>query len=240
MQFFDFTIRFDDNLHTLNAKNGLPIDQVAELLTSLSKALNTAQNEKVVLSEIRGNCYALNISTNSITKHETLKIIHRKISENDYSALNNDQRKYASKLKSIMADKYTVQAYAQKEDFKVYLFEVNLPKEKDFFYEISSLYGILTSIGGKALDRKAAVHISGCSFDIDVTPDQEGDLIQYYKKDRLRLVVYKKISVDTREVKSATLQSFEAVPAQNIYNGIEELRKKYSDLDISESNQDAV
>lgn len=239
MEFFDFTIRFDDNLHTLTVKNGLPIDQVADLLTSLSKALNPTHDEKIVLSEIRGNCYALNISTNSITKHETLKVIHRKISENDYSALNNDQRKYASKLKHIMADLYTVQAYDESKTFKVTVSEVNLPKAKEFFYEISSLYGVLTSIGGKALDGKANVHISGFNFDIEVTPEQELDLIQHYKKERLRLVVHKKVGVDSHDIKSAVLQSFEVIKDHNFHTAIQEFRSKYSELDISDFIQDS-
>ncbi len=234
MQFFDFTIRFDDNLHSLTSKNGLPIDQVADLLSSLSKALNIAQDEKVVLSQIKGNCYALNISTSSITKHENLKVIHKKISENDYSGLNNDQKKYALKLKGIMSDKYTVQAYDESKNFKVYLLEVKLPKGVDFYYEISSLYGVLTSIGGKSLDGRTTAHISGLNFDIEITSEQERDIIQYYKKDRLRLVVHKKISVDTREIKSAILQSFEAVPDRKIYSAREEFIKKYADANFDD------
>jgi len=53
MEYFDFTIRFDDDLHTLDAKNGIALEQISDLLSTMSKALNLQPDEKVVLSAIK-------------------------------------------------------------------------------------------------------------------------------------------------------------------------------------------
>ena len=83
MEFYDFTLRFDNEDHSLTAKNGLPIEKLAELLLSLSKSVNTDEKNPLILSEIRGNCYAIQVTTPIFTVHENLKVVHRKISEND-------------------------------------------------------------------------------------------------------------------------------------------------------------
>ena len=45
MTYYDFILRFDDELHSLTAKNGLPIDILADLLKHLIKAIQGAAGE---------------------------------------------------------------------------------------------------------------------------------------------------------------------------------------------------
>lgn len=230
MQYYDFTLRFDDEDHSLTAKNGLPINKLAEVLSSLSKAVNLAKDEHLVLSEIRGNCYALNLSTNSVTAHEKLKVIHKKISDNDYIGLNNDQKKYASKLRVILGDGLTLQAYDKEKTFKVEVNDVELPKSPDYYYEIGSISGIVTSIGGLTLDGKSTIHVNKSSFEIGIDEKQESELIQYYKKIKLRLIVNKRIDVQTNNVKDATLIEYELITKDKLPVFGTKIREKIGDI----------
>ncbi len=130
----------------------------------------------------------------------------------------------------IMGDKYKVQAYDEEKLDRVFIDEILLPKTPDFFYDISSVYGVLTSIGSKQLNTKSTIHVMGCNYEIEVTSQQEKDLIGFYKKSQLRFVVQRRINLVTREVKSATLESFEQVSSTDFYDFADEIRKKYLDI----------
>lgn len=230
MEYFDFTIRFDDDLHTLDAKNGIPLEQVSDLLSTMSKALNLQPDGKVVLSAIKGNCYALQLTSNSFTKFEELKVVHKKISNNDFSGINNEWKKYAGKLRHIMGDKYKVQAYDDEKNYRVFLDEIVLPKAPEFFYDITSVYGVLTSIGSRQLNTKSTIHIIGLNYEVEISPLQEKELIKYYKNGNLRFRIQRKINLETREVKSAVLESFELVSNANFFDIAEQIREKYKDI----------
>ncbi len=225
MQYFDFTLRFDDENHSLTSKNGLPVEKLAELLLSLAKAVNSDDKNPLTLSEIRGNCYALQVSTPVLTIYETLKVVHTKISNNDFSGLNSEQKKYASKLKVILGNRLTLNVYNPQRDFEVQVSEIILPKQPDFYYEIGSIYGIITSIGGNAVNGKTVVHVNKISYDIEVTSKQESELIQHYKKTALRFLVRKKISADKKEIVSAKLESFDLIGHRNFYTSVSDARQ---------------
>lgn len=214
MKTFDFILRFDDNSHSLTAKNGLSVKDLSELLSSLYEALNVSDADKLVLSEVRGNCYAINLTTNNELVHENLKVVHKKISTNDYQGLNKKQIKYANKVSSILNDKLYLQAYDENKDFKVEVNEINIPKLPEYYHEISSVYGIITSIGGRSIDGVSYVRINGHNYDIKVTSSQEKKLIPFFKKNKMRFVLNKKVSTDDKQVKSAELESFE--PTENV------------------------
>lgn len=229
MKTFDFTLRFDDNSHSLTAKNGLSVKDLSELLSSLYEALNVSDTDKLVLSEIRGNCYAINLTTNNELVHENLKVVHRKISTNDYQGLNKKQIKYVNKVKNILNDNLFLQAYDETKDFKVEVSEINIPKLPEFYHEITSVYGIVTSIGGRSIDGVSYIRINGHNYDIKVTSSQERKLIPYFKKNKMRLILNKKISTDDKQVKSAELESFEATENIGFNKNIENNRT--SDFD---------
>ena len=214
MKTFDFILRFDDNRHSLTAKNGLSIKDLSELLSSLYDALNVSDADKLVLSEVRGNCYAINLTTTNELVHENLKIVHRKISTNDYQGLNKKQIKYANKMKSILGDNLYLQAYDETKEFKVEVNEINIPELPEFHHELSSVYGVITSIGGRSIDGVSYIRINGHNYDIKVTSSQEKKLIPFFKKNKMRFVLNKKISTDDKQVKSADLENFE--PTENI------------------------
>ena len=234
MSGYDFILRFDDDNHSLTAENGIPIDKLSELLLSLSKVVPLQKDDKLVLSEVKGNCYALNFTTNSETVHQSLLVVHKKISKNDYIGLNSNQRNYARKIKSILGTKLKLDAYTKDKKFKVKINNIELPKQSEFYYHISSISGLITSIGGKSLKSKSFIHISENSFDIEINSKQEKELSKYFKNKKIRLVVNKKINTENNEIKSATLESFEVLNDDNIIDIAKDIRNKFSDDIINE------
>ena len=243
MEFYDFTLRFDNEDHSLTAKNGLPIEKLAELLLSLSKSVNTDEKNPLILSEIRGNCYAIQVTTPIFTVHENLKVVHRKISENDFSGLNNDQKKYASKLKSILGNKLTLSAYDSNKSFEVELSEIVLPAQPEYYYEIGTIYGIITSIGGSAVDGKAVIHVNRVPYDIEISNKQENELLNFYKKDKIRFLIRKKVITEKKEIVSAKLESFEVIQKNDFVKTVENIRNTlpedfFNDLNNNYYNAD--
>ena len=115
------------------------------------------------------------------------------------------------------------------KSFKVDVKDIELPKIPDFYYEISSVYGIITSIGGRSIDGVSYIRINGHNYDIKVSSSQEIKLIPFFKKNKMRLVLNKKMSTSDNQIKSADLESFEATENINFLDKIESVRN--SDFD---------
>ena len=225
MEYYDFTLRFDDEDYSLTQRNGLPVDKLADLLLSLSKAVGADEKNPLILSEVRGNCYAVQVSTPVLTVHETMKVVHSKISQNDFTGLNTDQRKYAGKLKTVLGGKLSLTAYDKEKLFEVEVSEIKMPKQVDYYYEVGSIYGQITAIGGASLEGKAVIHVSKVSYDIEVNGRQESELVKYYKQNKIRFLVRKKVSAEKNEIVSATLEAYEIISDRSFYEVAAEIRK---------------
>ena len=234
MKTFDFILRFDDSNHSLTAKNGLSVKDLSELLISLYDALHISDADKLVLSEVRGNCYAINLTTNNELIQENLKVVHKKISNNDYQGLNKKQLKYAQKIKSILSDQLYLQAYDNDKNFKVDVDTIDIPKRKNYYHEITSIYGVITSIGGKSIDGVSYIRINGQNYDIKVSHQQENALIPFFKKNKMRCVINKKISTEDNQVKSAVLESYEVTTEKSFLQKIESKRSEKFDDKVHE------
>ncbi len=216
MERYHFTLRFDDDEHSLTAYEGLPAGKVGDLLVSLSSALNLKKSTSLVLSEVRGNCYALQLTTGSKTIHENLKIIHKQVSENDYRGFTVEERNYVHTLKSIIGDRLSLSAYDESKEFKVQVQKITIPKNPDFYFEAASVYGIITSIGGATLEGKAHIGINQEHFKIEISPTQEKVLLNHYKKNRIRLNIKKKINFENDRIVSAELLDFEILSERSL------------------------
>ncbi len=211
MERYYFTLRFDDEQHSLTRFNGLSVQQVGEILLSLSEAVGLGKNQSLVLSEVRGNCYALEFTTESATLQESLKVIHSKISQNDYKGLNTGQRKYAHKLQGVLGEKLFLKAYDKEKSYEVRVEKIEMPSMPTHYYELGDIYGIITSIGGNTIDGKANIKINQEDYPIEISPKQERVLVSEYKKNRLRLSVRKKIIFETDKISMAELLDFEVL-----------------------------
>ncbi|MBL7813538.1 MAG: hypothetical protein JNL70_00940 [Saprospiraceae bacterium] len=241
MQTYDFTVRFDNEAHSLSAYNGIPPDEVGRILIDLTNALG--KGHTFGLSEIRGNCYALKFSTPQLTTYESMKVIHKRVEENDLTGLSGEEKKYVSTLKSVMnKNNVFIDAYGKdKNDFYVKIVAISMPEKPKHYFEISSVYGKITAIGGKTLDGKANIKINEGHFDIEVTPSQEKTLLAHYKRTKLLLTIKKKIDFDSGSILSATLEDYEEVSENDFFKGIKKLSSSYpKGLFSSENDEDLL
>lgn len=209
---YTITIRFDDEAHTFSAHNGLSIDIVGEMLVSLSKAVGLKREDGLTLSGIRGNCYALNFTTDSEPLYCAIEVIHKKIAGNDFSGFSPDQKRYASKLKSIIRDRgCRINVYNPVKEFDYKISDISLENKVEAYFEIDSVYGIIASIGSSNLDTQPSVKLSKEGYEIHITGEQERELIKHFKKDTLLLTVEKKINLETNKIESAYLIDFEVI-----------------------------
>ncbi|MFN3589926.1 MAG: hypothetical protein ACK4UP_11140 [Spirosomataceae bacterium] len=107
--------------------------------------------------------------------------------------------------------------------------EEGLPQKPEYYFETGSVYGIVTGIGGKTLNGKASVHLNNAPYEIEVSHEQENELIKYFKKEKLYLTITKKISFDSGTIISATLEDFEEVGSLSFIEASQLLLNKYSD-----------
>jgi hypothetical protein len=241
MHTYDFTLRFDNDAHSLTAYKGIPAEDVGKILIDLTNALG--KGHEIVLSEIKGNCYALNITTPDIVTHEILKVIHKRIEKNDFLGLNSEQRKYAGTISGIMRNRHVyLDVYTKdKEEYHVKVFEIIVPEKPRHYFEIGSIYGKITAIGGKTLNGKANIKINDGHFDIEVTPTQERTLLAHYKKTKLLLTIKKKIDFDSGNILSAILEDYEEVSERDFFKGLKNLSNDYPNgLFTIENDEDLV
>lgn len=207
MDEYNFIIRFDDDSHSLSAQNGLPINQIGELLSYLGKALNL-KDETLTLSQILGNCYALELTTPVYSIYSTMKSVHECISNNDFLSLNTEQKKYAKKIGEILGTKYRMNTYDRDKSFDYKILNINSLIEVSYFYEIDDVKGTITAIGSNSFDSKIHIKLDSLNYDIYISTSQEAELLKHYKKSVLSLRINKKIDNSTDKVVSAELIEF--------------------------------
>jgi hypothetical protein len=209
---YTVTIRFDDDTHSLSTSNGLSIELLGELLVSLSKAVGLKKEDRVTLSEVKGNCYALGFTTDSEVSYRSIEFIHKNISENNFREFNSDQKKYASKLSAIVREKgYRINVYNSDRGFDYKIADISFEDKVESYFEIDSVYGIIASIGSSSLNTQPSIKLSREGYEIHVTGEQERKLIKHFKKNRLFLTIKKKINAETDNVESAYLIDFEVI-----------------------------
>jgi len=233
---FEFTLRFEGKTKSLSKDDGLTIEQLSELLSSMHKAIQPGDKEKIVLNEIRGNCYALNVVTNNEPLYHKLVVVHRNIQDGKYDTLNKFQRQYASKMKAIIGNELTLQCYSPHDTSRLNLSEITVPEIPEFYYEISEEVGIITAIGGRILDGKSYVSLDSVHHQFKINSIQEKELIKHFKKNKIRLTVKNKIEIESGEVKSSEVLDFDVVSSVSFQESVIRFRTKYPDAFENEDN----
>lgn len=82
----------------------------------------------------------------------------------------------------ILGDKYRMNVYDPDKTFNLKIRSISIPKRVECYYEIDDIYGIIASIGGKSIDSRPCVKLSGLNYEIFVTAAQESKLLKYFKK----------------------------------------------------------
>lgn len=212
--------------------NGLSIGDLASFLKALNNSVPSYKESKLVLSKVKGNCYAPVISTRSKTQLESVKTLHSEIaSGRDLKTFNKNERIYYSTLKRIMVSNDSkLSVYDEGKDyFKSieYLEELNT---YPYFYETNVYKGYLTKIGSRNMQSKNTIFISSYPNEIEISFNQDDQLRKFYKNDIIEFYITEKISKNSGKVKASILDGFKVIPIKkgsSIYGKIEEIRKKY-------------
>jgi hypothetical protein len=230
MDNYSFTIRFDNEDHSLSAINGLPINQLGEMLILLGKAVKSGKDDNLTLSEVKGNCYAIVLNTSNSVIYHSANEIHKKISEKNFSGFNPDQNRYAEKLKSIIGTyNYKMNVYSENKDFDCEISDIEFENKVESYFEIDDVHGIIVSIGSSNLESNSYVKLSKEGYEISITNEQESELIKHFKKEKLLLRIRKKINFETKKTEAAELIDFEVMgnKKNTFINNAEEIMTKH-------------
>ena len=225
---YQYILKFDDDAHTMREGDGIPLEQVADLLSSLLKALKPSKDERIILYDVIHASYGLALSTNSNSIQNHLELIHSKVSRQDYEGLNSDETAYIVKLRKVLGGRFYVQAFDPQKDDKVEVREIQLPEPPKYYFETGSVYGTVTAIGSTNLEgTKSYIRITGITYQIEVTEEQESQLVHHFKKNKLRFSIVKRIDFSSGEVKSARLEDFKTLSDQSFTQLAEALSKEH-------------
>lgn len=238
MEQFELTFRFENEDNSLTRFNGLSIEELGKFLRALSSAIVSGPEDKMVLSNIKGNCYAAVLSTKSKIQYESVKILHAEIAQRNFKGLNIQQRTYYRTLMGIIKNGLMLNVYDQNKEFYKTIDVSTEVKFFPFFYETNSYKGFLTRIGSRNLNTKNTIFISSSTTEIEISSEQERELISYYKKIELEFYVTEKINKETGKVEMATLDGFVVLATENhlaFSEAVSAVREKFGEY-FAESN----
>lgn len=244
MDFLELTFRFDDHQNSLTRYNGLPVDVFAAFLKSISEALEIKNSHDLVVSEIKGNCYAPVLSTSSATKYAEIKVLHEAIALNNYGNLTGKQINYAKSLKNILGSKYYLEVYDKDKSYFRKIDEIAILSKVKYYFESTSIRGTVTRIGGKTLDSKPKILISTFDKDIEISEIQDEALKSLYKTGMLELYIVQKVNTTTNQIESAVLDDFIILKHQNtetnFAENIEKLRNTFGEKISEYLNRESI
>ena len=230
MDYFDITFRFNDKDKTLSRFNGLSIETLAEFLKSLHTVTKGISEDGLVLSEIKGNCYAIVCSTPSLTTSEYIQTLHSQIASGSFSGLKAKEKEYSYKILDLLDDNLTLNVYNKDKSFYKTIVKTELPKVFPFFHETDSVSGILTRIGGRNINTKNTIMVSSYPGEIEITNHQDKKLKNYYKSGVLEFYITKKINKNTLKVEKTTLDDFiEVKEFPSFVESVLDIQSKYGE-----------
>lgn len=241
MEHFELTFRFDDVEQSMTRFNGLSIAQLSKFLSALSK-MQPDNGEDLVLSEVKGNCYAPVISTTSRTQYEQIKSLHGALAKREYNSLKSSEKYYAKVLNEIVTKGIVLNVYDSKKDFYKTIDFIGDTNKYNHYYSTNSKKGYLTKIGSKNFDSKVTVFVSNYPYEIEIDKQQESLLNAYYKNSLIEFYFTEKINKANLKVEGAVLDSFEVMNQPDFYDSITAFRDKYgtyfNTISLDENNQD--
>ena len=232
MQKYKYVLKFEDPQNPFKEDgHGVPMAEMLELLVALLKTVDPKHKDDIVLNNIIHESHGPEMVVKSLKVQTHLKVIHKKIRENDLSGFDADELSYAARLKKTLKDRLILFAYDPADNDREEISDIVLPKVPQVYFQTVSIRGVLTSIGSKSLSDKvrSTIRVEGFGFDIKVSASQEMQLIKYYKNQQLRFVITKRIDFATKETKDAELESFTPLKKQTFADIAAEIKAENPD-----------
>lgn len=228
MEYFELTFRFDNQDESMTRFEGLPVQELADFLIALNKAISN--KNKLVLSEIKGNCYAPVISTPNKTEFEELKTLHAEIEKGNYEGLKKDERAYFNYISKLLSKGYGLSIYDKEKKFYKNIEALPVKKHYSYYYHTSEIVGVLTQIGSRNLASKNTIFVDSYATEIKIDKTQESQLKEYFKAEKIAFYITEKINKESGKVELAELDSFDLISeGDSFYQSIESVRDKYGD-----------
>jgi len=218
-----FSIKIDDDSHSLTKENGINLDKVGDLLQKLYNAIELGTGSKITLGEVRGNCYALDFFSEDLNIHNAFVVVHQNIAELSIDDLPPEQRPYANSLKVVLGNRYFMKAYNKDGEEIAKISDIVKTELPSYYYSTDSVYGVLSELGSPSLlSNKKHIFIDGVSYKIYITKEQDLDLRKYYGVNKLRFELRQKRSSITGNIISSELKSFIQVGNKGFYKNFED------------------
>lgn len=226
-----FSLKFDDENHSLTKEDGISFDKIGELLENLYSVIDNGTGSKCTLGQIRGNCYALDFYTNDIGLHNNFIIVHKNLEQVDVDDLTQDQKKYANTLRTILGGKYYLKAYDNNGVEIAAISEIGLKKLTSYYYSTDTVYGVLSELGSTSLNsNRKHIYLDGVGYRIFISKDQDIELKPHYGTDKLRVELRQKRSSVDGHIVNSELISFTNVSVGNLADNLSQLSEV--DLEI--------
>lgn len=226
-----FSIKIDDDVHSLNKENGISVDKIGDLLKTLYNAIDNGTGHKVTLGQIRGNCYALDFYTKDNGLYENFLTVHKNIEQLDIDALTYEQKKYAVSLKSILGGKFYLTVYDKDDKEVAAINEIGKKQITSFYYSTDTVYGVLSELGSSTLtSAKKHIYIDGINYKIFISKDQDLELKPFYGTHKLRVELRQKRSSADGHIINSELLSFTSVSKGNLIDNLK--NSEFIDLEI--------
>lgn len=228
---YKFSLKIDDDAHSLTKEDGIPFDKIGELLQRLYSAIDPKSNTKCTLGQIRGNCYALDFYTEDKRYEENFISVHKNLEAISFKDLDPTQKDYATSLRKVLGGKYNIKAYDSSNIEVAYIKEIGSKVDHDTYYSLKTIYGIVSELGGASLiSSKKHIKLDGIHYNIKISKVQDIELKPYYGTHKLRIKLKQKRSQIKGRVVDAELLSFVVISQKDL---IENLKAEgYIDFDL--------
>lgn len=221
---YKFSLKIDDDSHSLTKEDGIPFDKIGELLQSLYNAIDPKSNIKCTLGQIRGNCYALDFYTEEKKYENNFIVVHKNIEDISINELDKTQKEYAQTLRKVLGDKYYIKAYDSNNVEVASIKKIGTKVEYDSYYTLKTIYGIVSELGGTSLtSAKKHIRVDGIPYNIKISKDQDIELKPYYGTDKLRIKIKQKRSQGKGRIIEAELLSFITVSGNTLIENLKEI-----------------
>lgn len=219
---YKFSLQIDDKKHSLTAEDGISIDLLSELLKTLYSAIDDGEKAKCTLYNVRGNCYAIDFSSQSESQKNNFIRIHKDLIDVPYSDLPDNEKKYATTLQLIFKRGYFINAAVEGQKF-AHLTEIRKEEYPESYIIQKTVYGIISEQGGPKLNsNQKHIRIDGYDKSIKINNNDDLRLKQYYRTTKLAIKIRVKVSIDTGNEYSAELINFREIAKGNFIDKLNE------------------
>jgi hypothetical protein len=216
-----FSLKIDDDNHTLTKENGISFDKIGALLDTLYKAIDNGTGHKCTLGQVRGNCYALDFYTEDVGFHNNFITVHKNIAQVQLDDLSPEQKRYAVTLRAILGNTFYLKAYDNDGQEVAAISDIGTRKLTSYYYSTDSIYGVLSELGSANLkSNRKHIYIDGVNYKIYISKDQDLELKPFYGTQKLRVELRQKRSSIDGHVVNSDLLSFCAIGSSNLASNI--------------------